>query len=161
MDAVVEIDDNEKYAYEVKIRITDAASRQGRIAEEIQFPADCAHSGFIPRLLVFDPTDCATLRELIAAFKRNDGNCYLGEAAYTHVRELAGEANALFLERYVAKPLRVVEQTIPDSGEGRALADLQLSAASGHIVVTVTGHPPYVIRRQVDPTSAAGPQDEQ
>ncbi len=44
------------FAYEIKLRVTIAASGQGRWGEELDFPVDCANSGYAPILLVLDPT---------------------------------------------------------------------------------------------------------
>lgn len=150
VDCIVE-DGHGYYAYEVKIRITDAASRQGRLNEELVFPADCTYSGHVPRLLVFDPTSCATLDQVVAAFEAEGGEVYLGQDAYDHIGATAGPAQAEFLRRYVAEPLKRYEDTIPDFGAGRVLADLRLSAAPEAIRLEVAGFDAYVIERDVDP----------
>lgn len=150
VDCVVE--DGENYfAYEVKIRITDAASRQGRLKEELSFPGDCEYSSHVPRLLVFDPTPCDTLRQVVDAFEEHGGEVFLGPDAYDHIRTTAGPAQAEFLRRYVAEPLESYEATLPDFGAGRALADLRLSATPDAITVALGGYQPYVIPREVDP----------
>ena len=46
----------ENLAYEIKIRMTIAASGQGRWGEELEFPEDCRQSGYVPVLIVLDPT---------------------------------------------------------------------------------------------------------
>lgn len=158
VDCVVE-DPPNNYAYEVKIRITDAASRQGRLNEELTFPEDCAHSQHVPRLLVFDPTPCATLDEVIAAFEHSGGEAYLGRAAYDHIGETAGPARAEFLRRYVAEPLKAYEDAIPDDDSGRTLADLRLSAAPDEVRVQVGDLPPYVIDRRADPDTVLEEDD--
>lgn len=151
VDCVVDNPSGMPWAYEVKIRITDAASRQGRLNEELAFPRDCTYSDHVPRLLVFDPTPCATLDTVIAAFESEGGEVYLGQDAYSHIGETAGPAQAEFLRRYVAEPLERYEDTIPDFGGGRELADLRLVAARDRITVTLEGFDPYVIERDVDP----------
>jgi len=150
VDCVVE-DGHAFYAYEVKIRLTDAASRQGRLHEELTFPADCSYSDHVPRLMVFDPTQCDTLDQVTQAFIDAGGQVYLGPEAYDHIRVTAGPAQAEFLRRYVAEPLKHYEDTIPDFGVGRALADLRLSASPDAIQFEVEGYEPYVIERDVDP----------
>jgi hypothetical protein len=150
VDCVVE-DGYGFYAYEIKIRITDAASRQGRLNEELSFPGDCRYSDHVPRLLVFDPTPCATLDLVVGAFKDAGGQEYLGPDAYEHIAETAGPARADFLQRYVAEPLERYEDTIPDFGAGRALADLRLSAVPDEIRIEVVGFEPYVVPREVAP----------
>ena len=52
------------HAYEFKIRLTIAASGQGRWQEELDFPTDCRHCGYKPILIVLDPTPNPRLEEL-------------------------------------------------------------------------------------------------
>jgi hypothetical protein len=157
VDCVVE-DGKGFYAYEVKIRITDAASHQGRLNEELSFPADCEYSDHVPRLLVFDPTPCDTLDQVVEMFLAAGGEVFDGPRAYDHIGETAGPARAEFLRRYVAEPLKRYEDTIPDFGAGRALADLRLSAVPDEIRLEIAGYAPYVIERDVDPSTVL-PED--
>jgi hypothetical protein len=152
VDCVVDNPTGLPWAYEVKIRITDAASRQGRLNEELVFPRDCTYSEHVPRLLVFDPTPCNTLSQVIAAFEAEpDGEVFLGQDAYAHISQTAGPAQAEFLRRYVAEPLKRYEDTIPDFGNDRELADLRLVAARESITLSLEGFEPYVISREADP----------
>lgn len=68
-------------AYEFKIRVTIAASGQGRWAEELEFPVDCRQSGFVPVLVVLDPTTNPKLTELAKTFRDNGGEVYIGSQA--------------------------------------------------------------------------------
>lgn len=95
----------ENYAYEFKIRVTIAASGQGRWREELDFPVDCQQSGYIPVLVVLDPTDNPKLAELAQAFLAADGKVYLGEAAWGHLEGLAGDTMSRFLDKYVRLPM--------------------------------------------------------
>jgi len=80
-------------AYEIKIRVTIAASGQGRWGEELSFPADCKASGFTPVLLVLDGTENSKLSELARTFRQHGGSAYLGEDAWAHLEdELCGRA---------------------------------------------------------------------
>jgi hypothetical protein len=54
----------ETKAYEIKRRVTIAASGQGRWKEELDFPTDCKSSGFVPVLVVLDATPNPKLEEL-------------------------------------------------------------------------------------------------
>jgi hypothetical protein len=92
-------------AYEFKIRVTIAASGQGRWREEIDYPIDCQKSGFVPVLVVLDSTPNPKLAELVAAFQRHGGETYLGNSAWQHLESLAGVNMAMFLEKYVRTPL--------------------------------------------------------
>ena len=91
-------------AYEFKIRMTIAASGQGRWGEELSFPKDCKASGYVPVLVVLDSTPNAKLEELSRAFLKEDGECYVGAAAWEHLDRLAGQTMASFLDRYVRFP---------------------------------------------------------
>lgn len=58
-------------AYEFKMRVTIAASGQGRFKEELDFARDCHFSqpSFTPILLVLDSTPSSRLDDLAAAYK--------------------------------------------------------------------------------------------
>ena len=102
-----------KLAYEIKIRVTIAASGQGRWQEELGFPADCRRSGYTPILLVLDPTPNPKLTELVGAFEGQRGHTYIGEAAWGHLDEAAGETMAVFLENYVRQPMTEMLASTP------------------------------------------------
>ena len=98
-------DGESQLAYEFKLRVTIAASGQGRFAEELSFPRECRASGLTPVLVVLDPTPSPRLVELIAAFAANQGRHYVGPDAWTHMELKAGKTMAVFLERYIRPPL--------------------------------------------------------
>lgn len=96
----------EKDAYEFKIRLTIAASGQGRWSEELDFPPDCRASGFRPILIVLDPTMNPRLTELQEVFRANGGEAFIGDAAWRHLETEAGAVMGGFLERYVRQPIQ-------------------------------------------------------
>jgi hypothetical protein len=98
-------DGENQLAYEFKLRVTIAASGQGRFAEEISFPREARASGLTPVLIVLDPTPSPRLDELIAAFRTNAGKWYVGADAWAHMDSKAGKTMAVFLERYIRPPL--------------------------------------------------------
>jgi hypothetical protein len=100
-------------AYEIKIRVTIAASGQGRWREELSFPLDCRSSGYAPVLVVLDPTTNPKLDELVRAFEAQGGETYVGDAAWEHLEAAAGEVMAFFLERYVRTPISTTFATLP------------------------------------------------
>jgi hypothetical protein len=100
-------------AYEFKIRLTIAASGQGRWAEELDFPPDCQASGFRPILVVLDPTPNARLTELQEVFRANGGQVYVGDAAWNHLEAEAGDVMGRFLELYVRQPIQVLLAAAP------------------------------------------------
>ncbi len=104
----------DSFAYEIKIRVTIAASGQGRWQEELDFPIDCRSSGYIPILVVLDPTPNPKLNELIDAFSREGGQTYVGDAAWNHFEEAAGQVMDQFLEKYIRVPLQNVLAAVPE-----------------------------------------------
>jgi hypothetical protein len=93
-------------AYEFKLRITIAASGQGRWSEELDFATDCRESGYKPVLLVLDPTISTKLTELTKAFEAADGECYTGQDAWDHLKAEASDVMVQFIETYVEAPLK-------------------------------------------------------
>lgn len=103
-----------KLAYEIKIRVTIAASGQGRWKEELDFPIDCEKSGYRPVLVVLDPTPNPKLNELIAAFKQAGGETHVGDAAWHHLGQAAGRVMSVFLEKYAMVPMQQVLDAAPE-----------------------------------------------
>jgi hypothetical protein len=98
--------DTDKTAYELKMRVTIAASGQGRWQEQLVFPADCKASGYQPILLVLDPTDSIKLKELCVAFRKHGGEAYVGDKAWSHLENRAGETMGVFLQKYVRSTIQ-------------------------------------------------------
>jgi hypothetical protein len=98
-------DGESQLAYEFKLRVTIAASGQGRFGEELSFPVECRAAGLTPVLVVLDPTPSPRLTELIAKFTANGGRHYVGADAWAHMDSKAGRTMAVFLERYIRPPL--------------------------------------------------------
>ena len=97
-----------------KIRVTIAASGQGRWGEELEFPADCRKSGYTPVLIVLDPTPNPKLADLQRAFERQGGDVYIGDRAWAHLEASAGETMGLFIEKYVRTPIeRILAEEPP------------------------------------------------
>ena len=104
----------ERLAYEIKIRVTIAASGQGRWGEELSFPEDCRASGYKPILIVFDPTDNEKLRSLCRAFENVGGETFVGQQAWEHLEAEAGDPLDRFLEKYVRSPIQRLLEVAPD-----------------------------------------------
>lgn len=98
-------DGESQLAYEFKLRVTIAASGQGRFGEELSFPVECRAAGLTPILVVLDPTPSTRLTELIAKFTASGGRHYVGADAWEHMDSKAGATMAVFLERYIRPPL--------------------------------------------------------
>jgi hypothetical protein len=105
---------DDKTAYEFKMRVTIAASGQGRFSEEIEFAADCEESGYKPVLLVLDPTPSTRLEALVQAFEDHGGSAYIGDEAWDHIKSKAGRTMAEFVTRYVKQPIREVSSSFTD-----------------------------------------------
>lgn len=121
---------SEKTAYEFKLRVTIAASEQGRFGEELSFPAECRLAGITPILLVLDPTPSARLVDLSNAFASHGGTAWIGEKAWSHLEEKAGPVMSQFIDRYIKPPLERVA-----SYDDSRLLDISLSWSDGQTVV--------------------------
>ena len=104
--------------YELKLRVTIAASGQGRFGEELSFAEESRAAGFIPVLLVLDPTPSNRLTELSEKYLECGGKFYHGEAAWKHMEEEAGEIISVFIERYIKPVIQRIEEieiNLPES----------------------------------------------
>ena len=126
-------DGENQFAYEFKLRVTIAASGQGRFGEELSFPREARAAGLIPVLIVLDPTPSPRLVELIGAFTACGGKHYVGTAAWAHRDSKAGKTMAVFLERYIRPPL--TEMAKHEDAEPE---DIQLSWTRNEIHVQGT-----------------------
>jgi hypothetical protein len=118
VDCIVDHD-----AYEFKLRVTIAASGQGRFAEELDFARDCRASQFNPILLVLDPTPSTRLTDLRAEYERFGGRAYVGDEAWQHLEDEAGPTMATLTEKYVRRPIATLDE------HAMELLDLYVSAA--------------------------------
>ncbi len=128
-------------AYEFKLRVTIAASGQGRFSEELSFPYECKVAGLTPILLVLDPTPSSRLEELENAYIAADGEAHHGEEAWAKMEAAAGSTMATFIEKYIRPPLERVEsfdQDLPN--------EVTIKAESNIIVIT-SGNSRYNINR--------------
>lgn len=122
---------DEKQAYEFKMRVTIAASGQGRFTEEMEFARDCAFSGYIPTLLVLDSTPSSRLEMLTSAYQQFGGQVYVGENAWGHLAEKAGWAMGQFVEKYIHAPFRAIAL------DELSLPPLSLRAQDDRILVEI------------------------
>jgi len=143
--------DGRPLAYEFKLRVTIAASGQGRFGEELQFAEDCATSGAIPVLVVLDPTPNPRLRELQAEFEAKGGHAYVGNDAWAHLEEEAGGIMATFIERYVRTPISEISafEVEMDGGAERKrlrLLDLEARVIDGDVVFKIGNYERFITR---------------
>lgn len=99
-------------AYELKLRVTIAASGQGRFGEELSFPVESQAAGLKPVLLVLDPTPSDRLTELSEKFIQCDGEFYHGDAAWDHMEEQAGEVVSVFIDKFIKPAIQDIESII-------------------------------------------------
>lgn len=96
--------------YELKLRVTIAASGQGRFGEELSFAEESQAAGFIPVLLVLDPTPSNRLTELSDKYLACGGAFYHGEEAWKHMEQEAGEVISVFIEKYIKPAIQGIEE---------------------------------------------------
>lgn len=121
-------------AYEFKLRVTIAASGQGRFGEELDFAEDCRASGFRPVLLVLDPTPSQRLDDLEREYRRVGGEAKIGDDAWRHLEERSGPTMATFVEKYVRRPITCLDDY------AKRLLDLEVSArADGSEILFALG----------------------
>lgn len=130
-------------AYEFKLRVTIAASGQGRFAEELSFPVECKAAGLTPILLVLDPTPSHRLSDLSSAFEANGGSVLIGEEAWNHMDEKAGAIMASFIETYIKPPLERMSNYDESS-----LVDISLSWDDERITISEPAGEYIVNRKQ-------------
>ena len=133
-------------AYEFKLRVTIAASGQGRWAEELAFPEDCRASGFVPVLVVLDSTPNAKLADLCQAFEAANGESFVGESAWEHLNRMAGSTMARFLDLYVHAPMQAVMEDTP-----LELPPLTIRVNSGDLAIDV-GDETFIVSRDDEAT---------
>jgi hypothetical protein len=131
----------ERRAYEFKVRVTIAASGQGRWGEELDFPVDCKNSGFVPVLIVLDPTPNPKLTELSQAFVDAGGESYVGDEAWDHLDTEAGPTMARFLETYVRAPITELLTHVPEK-----LPVMSLTMTEDAIKITIDGDELHIPR---------------
>ena len=134
-----------KIAYEFKLRVTVAASGQGRWDEELMFPRDCANSNYVPVLVVLDSTSNPKLAELSNAFAAAGGKTYVGDAAWRMLESEAGRVMSVFLARYVRTPLNELLARTP-----ARLPDLRLVQGPDSVTLQVGGDSLVVERTEGD-----------
>ncbi len=133
-------------AYEFKLRVTIAASGQGRWGEEIDYPEDCRASGFNPVLVVLDPTPNPKLAELQAAFERHGGQVYIGAEAWRHLDDRAGPTMASFIERYVRRPLDELVHAAPTLDGSGYLPEFTARHDADGITISIGGREMRIVR---------------
>ena len=94
-----------KEVYELKLRVTIAASGQGRFGEELSFPYEAQKAGLTPVLIVFDPTRSPLLDRLKATYVSAGGRYAIGEDAWNLLTDRAGKAMGKYITKYLKPPI--------------------------------------------------------
>lgn len=96
--------------YELKLRVTIAASGQGRFSEEMSFPYEAKRAGLTPILVVFDSTPSALLDKLIEKYESEGGRAVIGEAAWAELISKAGDEMGMYISKYIKPPISKMEE---------------------------------------------------
>lgn len=122
---------NTNKAFELKLRVTIAASGQGRFGEELSFPIEAMAAGFTPILLVLDPTPSTRLTELSNKFLECHGEFYQGADAWNYMEHEAGSIISVFIDKYIKPVITNIEDVDIDS-----IASITLNWAEDQISIT-------------------------
>ncbi len=131
-----------KEVYELKMRVTIAASGQGRFSEEMSFPYEAQVAGFTPILVVFDSNDSELLSKLKKRYLECGGKYYIGEDAWNILQERAGAEMGIFINKYIYPPINSMEEYLHSHPH-----DVLLSQKNSQIIISgVNGK--YIIDRE-------------
>ena len=132
-----------KEVYELKMRVTIAASGQGRFSEEMSFPYEAQKAGLIPILVVFDNNESALLTKLKNRYIECNGKCYIGNDAWKILQERAGHEMGIFINKYIYPPINSMEQCLQSNPH-----EITLSKQESQIVISNTTNR-YTIDREI------------
>lgn len=136
--------EDKKEVYELKMRVTIAASGQGRFNEELSFPYEARMAGLTPILVVFDSTHSPLLEKLQDKYIKEGGRCVIGDSAWTFLTQKAGSAMGKYILKYIKPPIEKMEnekEQIP--------GNIHLSAENGKIVISNSNGNEYEIPREM------------
>lgn len=131
-----------KEVYELKLRVTIAASGQGRFSEELSFPYEARRAGLTPILVVFDSTPSALLDRLKEKYENEGGRAVIGEEAWNELTSKAGPEMGKYITKYIKPPISKMEEMhspIPTS--------LHLSAMPNNLTIANSDGDFYSIPR--------------
>lgn len=128
--------------YELKMRVTIAASGQGRFNEEMSFPYEAEKAGLTPILVVFDNNESNLLTKLKNRYVECGGKYYIGEDAWNILRERAGEEMGIFINKYIYPPINSMEQYLHSDPH-----DVTLSKYNSKIVIS-SRDCQYIVERE-------------
>lgn len=129
--------------YELKLRVTIAASGQGRFSEEMTFPYEARMAGLKPILVVFDPTPSPLLERLKAKYVEEGGIYAIGDDAWNLLTQRAGREMGKYIIKYIKPPISKMDgerKEIPDS--------IKLLATNNSLVIEAINGQKYEIQRE-------------
>ncbi len=134
--------EDSREAYELKLRVTIAASGQGRFSEEMSFPYEARMAGLTPVLIVFDSTPSMLLDRLKAKYVEEGGRYAIGEDAWNMLTERAGREMGKYIIKYIKPPISKMDEirlAIPTA--------IQLVASENNITISDNAGNCYSIPR--------------
>jgi len=130
-----------KEVYELKMRVTIAASGQGRFSEEMSFPYEAQMAGLIPILVVFDNNESTLLTKLKNRYIECGGKYYIGNDAWNILQERAGKEMGIFINKYIYPPISSMEKCLQSNPQ-----EITLSNKESKIIIS-SSKDKYVIDR--------------
>lgn len=130
-------------AYELKLRVTIAASGQGRLSEELSFPYEARKAGITPILIVFDPTPSPLLDRLKAKYVEEGGRYAVGEDAWNMLTNRAGREMGKFIIKYIKPPISRMDEACLS-----APSNIHLSASTKKLTISDDCGNCYTIPRE-------------
>lgn len=125
--------------YELKMRVTIAASGQGRFNEEMSFPYEAQKAGLIPVLVVFDDNESTLLTKLKKRYIECGGRFYIGDDAWNILQEAAGDEMAIFINKYIYPPIDSMEKCLTSNPQEITLVNkdskIEISSSYGRYII--------------------------
>lgn len=119
-----------KEVFELKMRVTIAASGQGRFSEEMSFPVEAQAAGLIPVLVVFDGNDSELLKKLKKQYVECGGRYHIGEDAWSVLKDRAGKEMGVFIKKYIYPPINAMGNFLNSSPR-----DITVSQSGNQIII--------------------------
>lgn len=128
--------------YELKLRVTIAASGQGRFSEEMSFPYEANKAGLVPILIVFDSTPSMLLDRLKAKYVAEGGRYAIGEEAWNMLINRAGKEMGKYIIKYIKPPISKMEKA-----RISAPSNIQLAVSENRLTIADESGNSYSIPR--------------
>ncbi len=128
--------------YELKLRVTIAASGQGRFSEEMSFPYEARRAGLTPILVVFDSTPSPLLERLKDKYIAEGGRAVIGEDAWDELSNKAGIEMGKYILKYIKPPISKMEEI-----QNQIPTGLNLTASPDSLSISSNDGQTYIIPR--------------